>query len=321
MRTDEGIDLPVFRFYDCETSRPSDELTEAIAEYFEYTIGPGYVFEFAIAEDNFYDILSVVDAYNAPILAQLDFRSSSEVTSFLRRQGLSYLIVNNSEKTATAQRLKVPAGVYMDFYMAAHRKRNSHAEITKGLETYAQLDGKPYCRRILLPLMVAGNVRYEDVEVIGYSVLEHNREVPSLSSALSIMGMEHERDYTAADVTRVLKEKTEKLKEARLQLLIRLGAEAGFQINDPLYVSELIDLEERRYQRRVSPPFALYLDAVHTAKGSGTPAPVLFVKELYLAKVDPELVAKCLKENPECSVTRIIALHEGSANALTEGWL
>jgi hypothetical protein len=324
MRTADRLDIPLYMFHDCETSRPSDELLEAIEDRFEYTIGPGYLFEFNIHTEEFYDILSVVDAYNAPILAQLGFRNSEEVIKFLRRYNLSYLIINNAEKTATAQRLKVPAGVYIDYYMAAFRKRDSNAEITKGLETYSQLDKKPYCRKIILPLIVSGALRYSDAEAIGYGMLEDNREVHSLASALSLLPLKggDGRDYTAEDIKRVLSGKVDQLKEARLRLLMAFGADTAFRVENPQYVSSTIINEEKYHGRRVSPKLALYMDTLHAAMGSpSTPAPIMMIRELYAAKVDAEFAGTCMKENDGVKVTRIIALHEGAASALTEGWL
>lgn len=324
MKAAEPLDVPVFRFHDCDTSRPSPELLEAIDDYFEYTIGPGYVFEFSITEEEFYDILSVVDAYNAPILAQLGFRASREVVEFLRRHNLQYLIINNADKTATALRLGVPAGMYMDCYMAAFRKRDANREIIKGLETYAMLDKKPYCRRILLPLMVSGTVRYSDAEAVGYDFLERNREVTGLSSALSLLPLKDGagREYTAADIRRALGEKTTKLKESRLRLLMQFGADTAFKVKHVLYASSLFGRAYEAAGLRISPKLMLYVDTVYSVMGCpANPSPVLMLRDLYAAGVDAEFAGQQLKENPDVSLTRIIALYEGSAHALTDGWL
>lgn len=316
--------VPLYRFYDCEATRMDPELMSALEEVFEYTVGPGYSFEFHISNEEFYDVLSVVDAHNAPVLAQLNFRSAKDVVRFLRRNDLGYLVRNNAEKVETALRLDVPVGSYILIYSAAYGKNQSNAAIIKGLETYAKLDKKPFCRSQILPLLASGHLRYEDVEFIGYDLLEQNREFHEVVSLLGILksreGMG--RSFTREDIKKVLEEGTDTFKKARLSLIMNYGGTDALKIRAAHRISGIVNSEQKYNHRTIGIRFAMFLDDVITGTGDEKGIGIDDLRTLYRAGVEASsVVQQFLDENEEWNVNRIIALHEGAANALTDGWL
>jgi len=327
--TDEET-VPLFQFHDCDDTRVDPDIAYALEESFEYTIGPGYSFEFQMEEKDFYAVLSVIDAHNAPALIELGMRTPEEVLGFLRRHSLNHLIRNNTVLTETAMRLELPIEAYFDLYGAGHRRGDAYARITKGMEKFAEMGKKRYCRSTLLALMVSDMVNYEDAEQVGYSLIEEYSKIPEVAAGLIRLKAHDDEDYTAADIRRVLTEGTTHLRtEARMKLLLMFGAETAFLINATEEIHQICSYEEMCGRDKISSSLALFMDTIIKettllAAESGMTAPLLppvsTMKRMHSAGVDPVWVSSHLMGD-EWDENHIMALHEGITQPLTDGWL
>lgn len=342
---DEAI-IPHFRFFDCDSTRVDPDIADALENEFEYTMGPGFSFEFNMEEKEFYAVLSVIDSWNAPALIEMGMPTPESVVRFLQMHDLTHVIRDNLALTEKAKKLGVPVGVYIDIYATAHRMDNAYARTIKGLEKYAELKGKRYCRATLLPLMVSGTVSYEDAEVVGYEEIEENSNIPEVVSALITLNPvedrlgerglfavdalkeTREKRFTAADVHRALSE-MEAFRASRMKLLVSFGAVSAFEIRNPFHVSKLCSREEIIGRDKVDERLALFIDAiitettrVATETRVDTPElPSIYVlKRLHGAGVDPVFAAPHFVGN-DWDENHIMALHDGVTQPLTDGWL
>jgi hypothetical protein len=338
--TDEAH-VPLFRFYDSDAVRVDPDIADALEREFEYTMGPGFSFEFNMKEKDFYSVLSVIDSWNAPVLIEMGMTTPESVTRFLIRHGMSHLILDNHSLTATAERLKVPVGIFINIYSAAHSGDNAYANVLKGVEKYAELKGKRYCQKTLIPLMVCGAVNYEDAEVIGYEAIEENNNIPEVVSALVSMKRTDDKhvlfplserntelEFSASDIRRAL-DGTQPFRASRVKLLIAYGPDVTFAINNPVYVSQICSREKIIGRDELSGSLIVFIDTIITeitrlakeAKVSVPElAPISVLKRMHAAGVDPMFLSPHLIGD-EWDENHIMALHDGVTQPLTGGWL
>lgn len=333
----DEVSTPLYRFYDSDAVRPDPDLADVLADEFEYIMGRGFFFEFSMETKSFYSVLSVVDAWNAPVLIEMGMTTPDSITTFLQRSGLHHLIQDNYAFTAAAERFSVPAGIYIDIYSAAHASTNPRSSILKGVEKYNELQGKKYCLRTLLPLMVCGTISYEDAEEIGYEVIEENSSISEITVALMKVNEDadslftvHTKDvgFNVSDIKRALSG-LQASRASRLKLLMTYGAETTFAINNAIHISKLCSRETIIGRNDLEAEFLLFIDAIITetnrlATEMNTSAPELapftVLRRMLKEGVDPQWVSKYFMGD-EWDENHIMALHAGIAQPITSGWL
>jgi hypothetical protein len=338
--TDEAH-VPLFRFYDSDAVRVDPDIADALEREFEYTMGPGFSFEFNMKEKDFYSVLSVIDSWNAPVLIEMGMTTPESVTLFLIRHGMNHLIRDNHPLAATAERLKVPVGIFINIYSAAHSRDNAYANVLKGVEKYAELKGKRYCQKTLLPLMVCGAVNYEDAEVIGYEAIEENSNIPEVVSSLVSMKRADDKhvlfplterntglEFSALDIRRAL-DGTQPFRASRVKLLMTYGPDVTFAINNPVHVSQICFREKTAGRDELSGSLVVFIDAIITetarvAQEASVTVPELppisVLKRMHGAGVDPVFASPHFVGD-EWDENHIMALHNGVTQPLTSGWL
>lgn len=333
----ESTEAKCYIFHDDDLSRMDDEIVAALKEEFEYTLGKDFLFEFYMHEDEFYDVLSIIDAHNAPALIQVGLRDKSAVRDFLLRHDLHHLIHNNAEAVETAQRSNVTIEDYMELYSAARwSHRHAYDDLIRGLETYKELVDYRFCRKTLLPLIVRGLLTYEDVEKIGYRTLERSSNRTMIVSALmALRDKERVVEVTAEHIKRALEDglvtEAEGLDDlqrltakvdGRLHLLVTFGGEASLKFQCPAAVYHTIQQQWRAYHKRIELDFAMFIDEMSAMMVTSSAMPAVAEMELlFEAGVESAFAAEKIKNDPDWTVNRIIALHAGAASALTGGWL
>lgn len=110
-----------------------------------------------------YDVLSVVDVFDAAALLSHGVTSSGQARSWLSERGLEYLLVDNAELAEQALLRRLPAEVYFGLRMKRVCDRVPASVMLDAVEVMMMTDeGNPVWEDVL-----DGNIRMDDVRKIG----------------------------------------------------------------------------------------------------------------------------------------------------------
>lgn len=326
-----------YRFYGIhQIIRVDDDLVEAFRNL-DCPVSIEDVYEVNISYKNFYSVLKSVDAHNAPILMDHGYTDSESVVGFLLRHNLSHLIRKNARLVAHAKKLRILPGSFVDIYMDSYRARSTNDEIMRALEIYAEVRKMPYVRETIVPMIINKKVSYDDAKTIGFGTIEHSPNKKQIVDALdatrrdpnvtlnhikSVLAarynpeLDHREGNDGTSLTALL-DTTEK---DMFSLMKLLGGDIVVGFKNPVYLSRSIHrFRYENYSREELIRLYQYADEIRTLTDRMSDPSPQTLDRMMAAGVRASLVAegftKCWSND------RIIALHEGVAAPLTDGWV
>ena len=119
--------------------------------------------DFTASDVEAYDVLSVVDAFNAAALLSHGITSSGQARAWLSEKGLDYLLADNAEFAEQALQRRIPADVYFDLRMKQSCYRVPGSVMLDAAEVMmTTVEDNPVWEDVL-----DGSIRMEDVRKIG----------------------------------------------------------------------------------------------------------------------------------------------------------
>jgi hypothetical protein len=314
MQPDETPSLPVD--YDLPKSShksPDGDL------YMEFPSGLSY--RFSVTDEEFFSVLSVVDAKNALLLLSNGMTSSEQVTEFLENKGMHHLIRDNKKLSEAALESGMNPLHLMELmgFMRTTDSASVNAVRTYALEKSETPDLWFYSS--LAQSVMMGDARYEDIKIIGPALVRRHFDLENLSSRLSdLASSKTSLGYDASHLLRAIERRMEsgmstEIGDALLTLMAHFGGDEALKLKNPVQLRHAVYSAATREEAIACFPYAdevfemlpdaeVSFTSLVTMRGNGIPVSTV---------VDGLKIGR--------NASQIIAMHAGVEAALTDGWL
>jgi hypothetical protein len=314
MQPDETPSLPVD--YDLPKSShksPDGDL------YMEFPSGLSY--RFSVTDEEFFSVLSVVDAKNALLLLSNGMTSSEQVTEFLENKGMHHLIRDNKKLSEAALESGMNPLHLMELmgFMRTTDSASVNAVRTYALEKSETPDLWFYSS--LAQSVMMGDARYEDIKIIGPALVRRHFDLENLSSRLSdLASSKTSLGYDASHLLRAIERRMEsgmstEIGDALLTLMAHFGGDEALKLKNPVQLRHAVYSAATKEEAIACFPYAdevfemlpdaeVSFTSLVTMKGNGIPVSTV---------VDGLSAGR--------NASQIIAMHAGVEAALTDGWL
>lgn len=315
---------------------PDSDLLEVFEREMSRTVSERDVLEVNVSDHDFYSVFKVVDAQNAPLLIESGLPDGNAVVEFLHRYHLTHLIRDNRRLVAKAKRRRLSPGVFYDIYTTANRNRCSTDEALSAIDLYAECRSLPFVRRHLVPLIIEKSVQYGDAKTVGFKTVESSPNQSLLVAALKAVktdpdtSVEHIRTILMTWDSSELDHRSDRYaphsesrnmtESDRFRLLKKVGGEVASGLLNPVYLTRFIEAGMTKdLGRDELIRLYIYVDRVRSGTGRKDEIPMERITAMMRAGVPAESLGEGIKEG--WSDERIMALNEGIAPPLTDGWL
>lgn len=312
------------------------ELSEAVDALYAAGYGSNADYIPHMTDAQFFEGVTAIDPHNFPTLAAEGIIHPDDVSGFLFDSGIGNLVRNNRKTTEVAQHLNLTPAEYTDLYSTYNTSFASDEKFIQALELQARVRTSRAEVPAIVHEILRGNVKYEDAESIGFNRCAARGPAPyALSMALveirrrkASFTLEHIRSaYEEASVDAQPHTEEDASWEsrsiaARLDIMMETDGATALKVKYPIFVNKALGTNHEIY-----------------AKGDNLKNVLIYVDQLFAAtnctkelmpklrdiavfqefNVDPVMVIR--EYTKRADVPHIMAIHEGAAPALTDGWL
>lgn len=312
------------------------ELSEAVDALYAAGYGANADYVPLISDRQFFEGVTVIDPHNFPTLAAEGIIHPHDVSNFLFDSELGNLYRNNRKTVEAALHLNLTPFEYTELYATYHTSLSTNEKFIQAME----LQAKVRTPRAEVPMIVheilRGSVNYADAESIGFSrCTARGTASYTLSNAL-VEVRRRKTNFTLENI-RAAYEKAPVDKQAhteddtlwasrsissRLNIMMATDGATGLKVKYPIFVDNVMGTNHEIYTKGDNLKNVLvYIDKLFAAT-NGTKKLMPKLNDIAIFQefnVDPVMVIREYTKGSD--VPRIMAIHEGAAPALTDGWL
>lgn len=309
-----GYDLPKSHY-----KTPNGDL------FMEMPLGMGN-YKFSVTDEEFYSVLSVVDAVDSLLLLSLGVRSAEQAREFAKAKSLPSLIKPYEKLSEAALEcgMKPLHFVEMTTYMDGDQLASISAP--DAVRTYAleksETPGLGFYNS-LSQIVLSGEARYEDIKVIGAALLGRHSDIPNLTYRLSDLARSNSPlKFDATHIRRAIERRMESGMEVEvatsiLTIMSKFGGEEALKLRNPQPISDAI------YSFAISNKYGIvsyfpYADDFYD-HAVGLTVNFSQLMMLHDSGVSAQKAAEGF--NAGFTASQIMGMNEGVETAVSSGWL
>jgi hypothetical protein len=292
--------------------------------YLSVEVSAGRSYRFSVTDEDFFSVLSIVDAENALLLLSNGVASSEKAKELLKSKELDSLIRDYTKLSEAAVDSGLSPLHFIELMSSMKPNDRLSLNAADAVRTYALEKSETpdlWYYSSMAQNVLTGDARYEDIKSIGPALLRRHFDLEGLSARLADLAWSNTPlDYDSSHLLGAIKRRMKsgmstEVGDSLLTLMAHYGGDEALKLKNPVQLRHAIYSDTTKEEVLASFPYAdEVFDLVPDAEVSFTSLVNMRGNGIPVNDVTDGLKAGY-------KASQIIAIHAGVEPALTEGWL